>query len=183
MDKICWLRSWKCILPPLITVDLADSSLWHRVYASHGFPTLWNRLHALSCNRNHSVQVGFCHEYMCKDVRMSINLLILFKSSWFDGVYKHRGTGWSFVHKMACQLEIFGIELLYKLVRLITIKLVIIFNTKHDDVIKWKHYPCYWPFVRGIHRSPHKGQWCRAFMFSLICVWINGWVNNREAGD
>ena len=33
-----------------------------------------------------------------------------------------------------------------------------------DDVIKWKHFPCYWPFVRGIHRSPvnspqHKGQW------------------------
>ena len=28
----------------------------------------------------------------------------------------------------------------------------------HDDVIKWKHFPCYWPFVRGIHRSrwiPH----------------------------
>ena len=20
-------------------------------------------------------------------------------------------------------------------------------------------------------------------MFSLICAWINGWVNNREAGD
>ena len=42
-------------------------------------------------------------------------------------------------------------------------------------------------FVRGIHRSPvnspHKGQWCGALMFSLICVWINSWVNNREAGD
>ena len=24
----------------------------------------------------------------------------------------------------------------------------------HDDVIKWKHIPRYWPFVRGIHRSP-----------------------------
>ena len=24
----------------------------------------------------------------------------------------------------------------------------------HDDVIKWKHFPLYWPFVRGIHRSP-----------------------------
>ena len=40
---------------------------------------------------------------------------------------------------------------------------------------------------RGIHRSqvnsPHKGQWRGALMFSLICVWINGWVNNREAGD
>ena len=57
----------------------------------------------------------------------------------------------------------------------------------HDDVIKWKYFPRYWPFVRGIHRSPvnslHKGQWRGALMFSLTCVWINGWVNNREAGD
>ena len=20
----------------------------------------------------------------------------------------------------------------------------------HDDIIKWKHFPCYWPFMRGI---------------------------------
>ena len=56
----------------------------------------------------------------------------------------------------------------------------------HDDVIKWKHFARYWPFVRRIHRSPvnspHKGQWRGALMFSLICVWINCWVNNREAG-
>ena len=25
---------------------------------------------------------------------------------------------------------------------------------RHDDVIKWKYCPRYWPFVRGIHRSP-----------------------------
>ena len=31
--------------------------------------------------------------------------------------------------------------------------------------------------------SPYKGQWRGALMFSLICVWINGWVNNHEAGD
>ena len=31
--------------------------------------------------------------------------------------------------------------------------------------------------------SPHKGQWREAFMFSLICAWINDWVNNREADD
>ena len=57
----------------------------------------------------------------------------------------------------------------------------------HDDVIKWRHFPRYWPFVRGIHRSPvnppHKGQWRRALMYSLICVWIIGWVNNHEARD
>ena len=60
-------------------------------------------------------------------------------------------------------------------------------NPFHDDVIKWRHFPRYWPFVRGIHRSPvnspHKGQWRGTLMFSLICVWINGWVNNGEAGD
>ena len=47
----------------------------------------------------------------------------------------------------------------------------------HDDVIKWKPFLRYWPFVRGIHRSPvnspHKGQWRG----------VTGWVNNREAGD
>ena len=57
----------------------------------------------------------------------------------------------------------------------------------HDDAIKGKHFPCYWPFVRGIRRSPvnspHAGQWRGALMFSLICAWINGWVNNGEAGD
>ena len=57
----------------------------------------------------------------------------------------------------------------------------------HDDVIKWKHFSRYWPFVQGIQRltvnSPHKGRWRGALMFSLICAWINGWVNNREAGD
>ena len=31
--------------------------------------------------------------------------------------------------------------------------------------------------------SPHKGQWRGGLMFSLICAWINRWVNNREAGD
>ena len=35
----------------------------------------------------------------------------------------------------------------------------------HDDVIKWKHFPRYWPFVRG------------------ISAWIYGWINNRESGD
>ena len=58
---------------------------------------------------------------------------------------------------------------------------------RHDEVIKRKHFPRYWPFVRGIHRSPvnspHKGQRRRALMFPLICTRINGWVNNGEAGD
>ena len=62
-----------------------------------------------------------------------------------------------------------------------------VITIEHDDVIKWKHFPRYWPFVREIHRSPvnfpHKGQWRGALMFTLICARMNGWVNNREAGD
>ena len=53
--------------------------------------------------------------------------------------------------------------------------------------MKGKYVSHYWPFVRGIYRSPvnspHKGQWRRALMFSLICAWPNGWVNNQDADD
>ena len=48
----------------------------------------------------------------------------------------------------------------------------------HDDVIKRKHFPRHWPFVRGVHRSSvnslRKGQWCGALMFSLIFAWTHG---------
>ena len=55
----------------------------------------------------------------------------------------------------------------------------------------WRHqmetFSALLPFVWGIHRSPvnfpHKGQWRGALMFSLICSWINGWINNHEAGN
>ena len=67
------------------------------------------------------------------------------------------------------------------------IKMNTLLQVYHDDVIKLKHFPRHWPFVRGIHMwpaiSPHKGQWHRALMFSLIRALMSGWVNNREYGD
>ena len=57
----------------------------------------------------------------------------------------------------------------------------------HDDVTKWKHFPRYWPIVRGIHRwpvdSPQKAQYRRDLMFSFICTFTNSWANNRDVGD
>ena len=55
----------------------------------------------------------------------------------------------------------------------------------------WRHYmetfSALLAICAGIHRSPvnspHKGQWRGAFMFPLICAWVNGWVNNRETSD
>ena len=62
-------------------------------------------------------------------------------------------------------------------------------------VLENQHRPCLNKLV--LETAPHqnipqngprwiprtKGQWRGALMFSLICVWINSWVNNREAGD
>ena len=60
-------------------------------------------------------------------------------------------------------------------------------HLEHDDVIKWKSFPRYGPFVRGIHlspmNSPNKGQRRGAWMFSLICTWTNGLVNHPDADD
>ena len=53
----------------------------------------------------------------------------------------------------------------------------------HDDVIKWKHFARYWPFLRGIHRSPVERPVTRGLVFSLICAWTNGWANSRNGGD
>ena len=57
----------------------------------------------------------------------------------------------------------------------------------HDDVLKWKYFPRYWPIEMEIHRwpvdSPRKAQWRGALVFSLICTPTNGWANNGGAGD
>ena len=57
----------------------------------------------------------------------------------------------------------------------------------HDDVIKWKHFPRYWPFVRGIHRSPVTGEFhaqrpvTRSFdvFFDLR---LNKWLSKQSWG-
>ena len=33
----------------------------------------------------------------------------------------------------------------------------------YDDFIKWKHFPCYWSFARGIYRSPVQRPVTRSF--------------------
>ena len=47
----------------------------------------------------------------------------------------------------------------------------------------WRHQMEKFSALRSPVNSPHKGQWRGALMISLICAWINGWVNKREAGN
>ena len=50
-----------------------------------------------------------------------------------------------------------------------------------DDLILWHHqmetFPASLALFAG--NSPVSGS----LMFSLICVWTNGWINTRDAGD
>ena len=104
----------------------------------------------------------------------------------------------NFVHNISCRFQFERLvavtffmhekaPLMYELRRKSYVNLTLSRPHIQDDVIKWKPIPRYWPFVRGIDRSPvnspHKGLWRGALMFSLTCTRINGWVNNCEAGE
>ena len=42
-------------------------------------------------------------------------------------------------------------------------------------------FPRYWSFVIPRTKTSDAELWC--FLWFAICAWINGWANNREAGD
>ena len=47
--------------------------------------------------------------------------------------------------------------------------------TMRDDVIKWKYFPRYWPFVRGIH------QWIPLTKASKAELWCFLWSAPEHA--
>ena len=95
---------------------------------------------------------------------------------------KHSSIGW---YNGSVRNEIYPIKCAHRFV--LPCFVVLPLKLFHDDVIKWKHFPRYWSFVRGIYRSPvdfsREGQWRGALMFSLMCVWTNAWANSRYTGD
>ena len=48
-------------------------------------------------------------------------------------------------------------------------------SSRHYDIITWKSFPHYWPFVRGIHWSP-KGHWCGSWCFLSADMGYHGTV-------
>ena len=116
---------------------------------------------------------------------LNIKCISIFWTLWFPSVTFHLYIGARY--SVFC-LVVIMVSALVKVSLCWSLKRgVLPTDVSHDDVIKWKHFPRYWPFVQEIHRSsmnsPHKGQWRGALMFSLICTWINRWVNSREADD
>ena len=70
-------------------------------------------------------------------------------------------------------------------IRLDNISVYQAYRVKVSKVWWWRHQmePFSALLALCAGNSPHKGQWRGALIFSLICAWINDWVNNREAGD
>ena len=56
---------------------------------------------------------------------------------------------------------------------------------KHDDVMKWKHFPRYWPSVRGIHQSrwspSSKASDAEIWCFFFICA-LNKRLRKQSGG-
>ena len=108
--------------------------------------------------RHHIVEMGFLIRY----ILLMINLCLT--SPKLNSVVKCRVLPTSFQnwHKVHNTAKLIFVEKVSFICRV-----NILVRDDHDDVIKWKHFPRYWPFVRGIHRwpvkSPHKGQWRGAF--------------------
>ena len=51
--------------------------------------------------------------------------------------------------------------------------------TYHEGFIAWKLFPHYWPFVRGVHRSPVHSQYKRPVMQSFYDFLYAGLKNGR----
>ena len=63
----------------------------------------------------------------------------------------------------------------------------VMIHAKHADVMARKRFPCYWPFVRGIHRSPlvspHWELVTQPLIFSLMSSKTNCGTNSRGVDD
>ena len=124
-------------------------------------------------NRNIRILLWNCHNYSKTRSRIYLTVDIL---TYIYSVGTNRNTHTQHYPPKAICILIQNINASVVLSELPQWRSVMLVN--YDYVIKWKHFPRNWPFD-----SPHKSQWRGAFMFSLICVWINDWVNTREAGN
>ena len=128
------------------------------IVGSHLTPMWRPNIIRLPLNESpHGMAAILCHLSMCRDSQVSIY-------KWFT-LWKHAQ------RIVALPLDSIHLMIFTHLRRgYLTGAWRSHFFSVHDDVIKWKHFLRYWPFVRRIHKC----QWCGALMFSLICARING---------
>ena len=60
--------------------------------------------------------------------------------------------------------------------------LEILYEKLQDDVVKWKHFPHYWSFVQGIHRSPVKKRPVTQSFDVFFDLHPNRWLSKQWWG-
>ena len=133
--------------------------------------------------RNNDSRMSY--EYQDVSKYMAINsfpmLWSVFKPTWHKCTVETDGNQWALCVYISHNIKLFPCILL----------ICFFFNLTFWVSSWWRHQMEIFSALLAICagnspapvKSPHKGQWRGTLMFSLICVWINGWVNNREAGD
>ena len=146
------------------------------------FSEVWKEMHTYMIFTSRNQQVWFWHAV----IYFVVSTSVLITTVWYYYIQRahHMNSSFTAVKHVSRISTAFTAILAFGCGQCVCHGFI---DKSHDDVIKWKHFPRYWPFVRGIHQSPvnspHKGQWRGALMFPLICVWTNTWANNGDAGD
>ena len=106
-----------------------------------------------------------------------LGVQILIRAFSIKAIPFHIGTYWyeNWLHSQCTKIEVHTVVL----------------SLVHVHKIWWRHQMETFSALLAICAGnspvpgefPHKDQWRWALKFSLIWVWINGWVNIREAGD
>ena len=107
------------------------------------------------------------------------------RSCWYIRYWRHRPSYWN-VRMTWHSVMIWKVSSVHvqdaKCVGMQCILIMIILQIElrptqvlHDDIIKWKHFPRNWPFVRGIHRS----RWIPHTKASDAELWCFLWSNKR----
>ena len=85
------------------------------------------------------VDVSYLKQRAVNNAKEGQMYFVMSRRSLIPDIMVHGGLNWESSSKSTVSAHMLWIEFM---------------STPHDVVIKWKHFPRYWSFVRGIHRSP-----------------------------
>ena len=116
--------------------------------------------HSLNGSNDLAAITGIPGTIFTKSLQLNMNAFGMVRISFFDALYlKHFYDRWPSMslcslvrHVMLCCLTTCFNSSIWVDIHILNCEKII----WNDDVIKWKHFPRYWTFVRGIHRSPGK---------------------------